>query len=81
MPILWSEEYLTDVRIIPILTQRDIGVDRTLALRIWLIENIDFAFVFSPWHNPSKLGLCSSGLSKTFLFTRNDGAISIITVE
>ena len=32
MPILWSEEYLTDVRIIPILTQRDIGVDRTLAL-------------------------------------------------
>ena len=32
MPILWSEEYLTDVRIIPILTQRDIGVDRALAL-------------------------------------------------
>ena len=48
MPILWSEEYLTDVRIIPILTQRDIGVDRTLALLIWLIENVDFAFVFSP---------------------------------
>lgn len=40
MPILWSEEYLTDVRIIPILTQRDIGVDRTLALLIWLIENV-----------------------------------------
>ena len=57
MPILWSEEYLTDVRIIPILTQRDIGVDRTLALLIWLIENVDFAFVFSPCQCTSKLSL------------------------
>ena len=54
MPILWSEEYLTDVRIIPILTQRDIGVDRALALPsiarhakasklslvFWLTENV-----------------------------------------
>ena len=52
MPILWSEEYLTDVRIIPILTQRDIGVDRTLALLIWLIENVDHLAYFR--HNSKK---------------------------
>ena len=52
MPILWSEEYLTDVRIIPILTQRDIGVDRTLALRIWLIEIVVHLASFR--HNAKK---------------------------
>ena len=52
MPILWSEEYLTDVRIIPILTQRDIGVDRTLALLIWLIENV--LNIASSRHNAKK---------------------------
>ena len=52
MPILWSEEYLTDVRIIPILTQRDIGVDRTLALLIWLIENVVHLASFQ--HNAKK---------------------------
>lgn len=52
MPILWSEEYLTDVRIIPILTQRDIGVDRTLALLIWLIEIVVHLASFR--HNAKK---------------------------
>ena len=52
MPILWSEEYLTDVRIIPILTQRDIGVDRTLALLIWLIEIVVHLASFQ--HNAKK---------------------------
>ena len=66
MPILWSEEYLTDVRIIPILTQRDIGVDRTLALPsfsrqakasklsfvFWLIENVVHLASFR--HNAKK---------------------------
>ena len=66
MPILWSEEYLTDVRIIPILTQRDIGVDRTLALPsfsrhakasklslvFWLIENVVHLVSFR--HNAKK---------------------------
>ena len=35
-------------------------------LVFWLIENVGFAFVLSPWHSLSKLSLCSSGLSKTF---------------
>ena len=42
------------------------------ALVFWLIENVGFAFVLSPWHSLSKFSLCSSGLSKTFrkLITR-----------
>ena len=37
----------------------------------------DFAFVFSPWHSTSKLGLCSSGLPKTLTspsFSRHGNA-------
>ena len=36
-----------------------------LSLAFWLTENVDFAFVFSSWHSPSKLGLCSFGVPKT----------------
>ena len=40
-----------------------------LSLVLWLNENVRIITdVFSPWHSPSKLGLCSFGLTKTFSF-------------
>ena len=39
---------------------------------IWLSENVRInTDVFSPWHSPSKLGLCSFGFPKTFKKKKN----------